>query len=313
MKVFVLDDYEDAARTCANWNGLDVQILHDYLPTDELVRRVGKADALVLMRERSPITRDLLAQLPQLKLIVTTGPRNAAIDMEACEEFGITVSCTGGGPASAAELTWALILAASLRIPQALQAFQSGRWSPGTLGRDLAGQTLGVIGLGRLGSNVARYGNAFDMNVLAWSPNLTEERAAVAGAQFVSKDELLQEADVITLHMVLSPSTQHLIGLQELQQMKPTALLVNTSRAGLIDTRALLSACHEGRIGGAAIDVYDQEPITDPQLLEQFEGLLTTPHIGFVTQETFKRWYGDAVEAIHAFVRGAPIRELRIN
>src|SRR6185312_681169 len=253
-------------------------------------------DVIMAMRERTPFTRERLERLPNLKLLVTTGMGNAAIDMEAARERGITVAGTGGTPTHTAELTWGLILALARHIPAEDRAVREGGWQH-TVGLELAGLTLGVVGLGRLGSQVARIGEAFGMDVIAWSQNLNTP---------LTKEELLRRADIVTIHVRLSERTRGLIGAAELAQMKPTALLINTSRGPIVDENALLGALHGGRIGGAALDVYDTEPLPAEHPLRSAPRTVVTPHIGYVTQATYDVFYRDAAEDVRAFIAGEP-------
>jgi phosphoglycerate dehydrogenase-like enzyme len=259
------------------------------------------------MRERTPFPRSLIAQLGTLRLLVTTGARNAAIDVAAAREHGITVCGTRSLPTPTAELTWGLILALARHIPAEDRALREGRWQT-TLGSGLHGKTLGVVGLGNLGGQVARIGRAFGMDVLSWSQNLTAERAAEAGATLVPRDELLARADVVTVHLVLSDRTRGLIGARELALMRPTATLVNTSRGPIVDERALTAALEARAIAGAAVDVYDAEPLAADHPFRRLDNLLLTPHIGYVTREGDALFYGDAADDIHAYLGGTPVR-----
>lgn len=309
MRIVVLDDYESVAASTADWSGLDVRFEQSRLQGDALVAALADADAVVLMRERTPITAELLSDLPMLRLIVTTGPRNAAIDLGACRTRGIQVCGTRPSGVSAAELTWALLLSAARRIPAAVANVRAGEWSS-PLGQDLAGATLGVIGLGRLGSIVSGYGLAFGMNVIAWSPNLTAERCQEVGVSLVHKSELLAQSDFVTIHLVLSPTTTGLIGQPEFALMKSTAWLVNTSRGPIVDAAALVHACTGGQIAGAALDVFDQEPLDAADPLRSLENVIPTPHIGYATRNAFGFWYSDVVADLRSFIAGQPIRLL---
>jgi phosphoglycerate dehydrogenase-like enzyme len=262
------------------------------------------------MRERTPFRESLLTRLPRLKLIVTAGKRNAAIDMDSAREQGIVVAGVGGGPSgSTAELTWALILAVVRHIPAEDARVRAGGWQH-TVGTDLAGRTLGVLGLGRLGSQVATVGLAFGMDVIAWSANLTDERAAAVGATRVEKADLFARSDVLSVHTVLSDRTRGLIGAAEFAAMKPTAFLVNTSRGPIVDSDALLKALHDRQIAGAGLDVFDAEPLPAGHPLLQAPNTVLSPHIGFVTETTYRSWYTGMVEAISAFLAGEPVNVL---
>jgi phosphoglycerate dehydrogenase-like enzyme len=259
------------------------------------------------MRERTPLPARLVERLPKLKLVVTTGRRNSSIDIEAMRRRGILVCNTDSLPTPAAELTWALILGLSRHLVTSASDVREGRWQT-TIGTDLAGRTLGIVGLGRIGARVARVGSAFGMDVLGWGRHLTAEDAAAAGARAVSFDDLLRSSDVVTIHVVLSAETRALVGERELTLMKPDALLVNTSRGPVVDTDALVAALKAGRLGGAAVDVFDEEPLPADHPLRSTPRLLATPHIGYVTEGGYRIFYSQVVENIEAFLAGSPIR-----
>ncbi|MGW9478088.1 D-2-hydroxyacid dehydrogenase family protein [Saccharomonospora azurea] len=312
MRIAILDDYQNVALTLADWDSLDaeVRVFTEHIADqDELVRALAGFDVVVAMRERTPFPAALLSRLPDLRLLVTTGQRNASIDVEAARRQGIVVCGTGYLPHPTVELTWALILAAARHLPTEVQAMREGGWQT-TLGTGLRGRTLGLLGLGRLGSQVARVGQAFGMRTIAWSQNLTADRAAEHDVTAVSKDELFASSDVLSVHLVLSKRTRGLVGAKELAAMKSTALLVNTSRAPIVDTDALLEALRQDTIGGAALDVYDVEPLPADHPLRSMPNVVLTPHIGFVTRDTYEVFYRDAVEDIAAFRRGEPVRVL---
>lgn len=314
MNVAVLDDYQAVALSMADWSALGddvrVQVFHDHLAgARALIDRLGSFDVIVAMRERTPFPRSLLEALPGLRLLVTTGMRNASIDLQAATSLGITVCGTEGLGYPTAELTWGLILAWARRIAHEDRATREGRWQT-TIGLGLRGKVLGVIGLGRLGSQVATVGGAFGMSVIAWSQNLTGERAAACGAALVSKDDLLAQSDVVTIHLQLSDRTRGLLGPRELGLMKATALLVNTSRGPIVDEGALVAALRQRTIAGAALDVFDEEPLPPDHPLRQLDGTVITPHLGYVTVEGYEMFYRDAVEDIRAFRGGRPIRVL---
>jgi phosphoglycerate dehydrogenase-like enzyme len=275
----------------------------------ELESRLAGFDVVVAMRERTPFPRTLLEALPDLGLVVTTGSTNASIDVKAAQELGIVVSGTGALPHPTGELTMALILALARGIVDQVGSVREGGWQLG-LGRDLLGSTLGVIGLGRLGSQVARFGHAFGMDVLAWSQNLTRERAAEVGVSPVSMDELLRRADFVTIHLRLSDRTRGLIGRDELSLMKSDAYLVNTSRGPIVQETALLDAVRSGVIAGAALDVFDEEPLPTDHPFRSEPRILATPHIGYVTRESYQVFYEGVVESIEAWRDGEPIRLL---
>ncbi|MFF8275377.1 D-2-hydroxyacid dehydrogenase family protein [Streptomyces lateritius] len=312
----VLDDYQGVALTSADWTPLadrvGVRVLREHLTDrDALVAAVEHCEILVVMRERTPLDAELLKRLPRLRLLITSGMRNASIDVAAAAGLGITVCGTDSRPEPPAELTWALILGLARQVPAEARALREGGPWQSTVGMDLAGRTLGVVGLGKIGGRVARVGLAFGMDVLAWSPNLTDERAAEHGVRrAASKSELLESADVVSLHMVLSDRTRGLIGPADLRAMRPSAYLVNTSRAGLIDGEALLRALREGWIAGAGLDVFDTEPLPADDPLRTLPNVLALPHLGYVTEGNYGRYFGQAVEDIEAFLAGTPVRVL---
>jgi phosphoglycerate dehydrogenase-like enzyme len=314
MRVAVLDDYQDVALSLADWSRVrelgDVDRFTDHLPDPErLVERLAPYDVVVLMRERTPFPAQVIDRLPGLRLVVTTGRRNASIDVEAARRRGVVVCGTGSLATAPAELTWALILAWSRNLVVEAGNVREGRWQS-TLGRDLAGRTLGVVGLGRIGVQVATVGRAFGMQVLAWSRNLTQQRADEVGVRAVPLPDLLAGSDVVTVHQVLSDRTRGLLGDDELARMKADALLVNTSRAPIVDVDAVVAARRAGRLGGAALDVFHDEPLAPDDPLRTTPGLLLTPHLGYVTEAVYRRFFGEAVEDILAFARGEPIRTL---
>jgi phosphoglycerate dehydrogenase-like enzyme len=313
-RIAVLDDYQNVALQTADWKKLpsdcEVTVFRDHVDgLDALAARLAPFEVIVAMRERTPFPRELLERLPNLRLLVTTGMRNASIDVEAAAERNVVVCGTPGLPYPTAELAWGLILSLFRRIPQEDRAMREGRWQT-TLGLGLNGKVLGVLGLGTLGSRVARIARAFEMDVLAWSQNLTKERAAEVGATLVPKDELLARADVVSIHLVLSERTRGLVGRRELGLMKRTAFLVNTSRGPIVDEAALVEALESGRIAGAGIDVYDKEPLPVEHPLRRAPNTVLTPHLGYVTEETYRVFYGGAVEDIAAWLAGVPIRVL---
>jgi phosphoglycerate dehydrogenase-like enzyme len=311
--VAVLDDYQDAARRFADWSVLGdrarLTVFNDHLADpDAVVRRLQDFDVVCVMRERTPLPRTVLDRLPRLRLVVSTGSRNASIDAVAAAQLGIAVAHTGYRSDPTIEMTWALILGASRQLVAENQSFRSGGWQR-HVGTGLRGKTLGVLGLGRVGAEVARVGAAFGMELIAWSPNMTPERAAEHGATAVSKEDLFARADVLTVHMVLSPKTRGLVGAADLARMKPTALLVNTSRGPLVDETALIAALRERRIGGAALDVFDSEPLPADHPLRDLDNVLGTPHIGYVADDLYRTFYGDTVAAVRAWLdaRDAPV------
>ena len=311
VKVAILDDYQNVAISKGDWEGIaggEVQAFQDHLSDeDALAKRLQPFEVVVAMRERTPFPRSLVEQLPNLKLLVTTGARNASFDMAAIKERGITVCGTRGSRTSTAELTWGLILGLTRHIAEEDRNVREGRWQT-TIGPSLSSMTLGCLGLGNLGSQVAAVGKAFQMDVIAWSQNLTQERCDEVGARLVTKDELFSQADVLTVHLVLSDRTRGIAGERELSMMKPTAYLVNTSRGPIVDEDALIRAVAQGRIAGAGIDVYSVEPLPADHPYRSLKNTLLTPHIGYVASDGYDFMYGDAVEDIKAFLAGAPVR-----
>ena len=314
-RVAILDDYQRVALRMADWGtlpaGTEVKVFEDHLAgLDAVAARLAGFEVIMAMRERTPFPRALLDRLPRLKLLVTTGMRNASIDVQAAADRGIAVCGTAGLPYPTAELTWALILALVRRVPTEDRATREGRWQV-SVGLGLNGKTLGVLGLGTLGSRVARVGRALEMTVLGWSQNLTAERATEVGATLVGKDELLARADVATIHLVLGERTRGLIGARELALMKPSAYFVNTSRGPIVDEGALVRALREGKIAGAGLDVFDEEPLPLDHPFRHLPNTVITPHLGYVTEEGYRIFYGQALEDIQAYLRGQPIRVLR--
>ena len=312
-KIALLDDYQNVALEMADWDvlsGVEVTAFEDHLlDENELVARLSGFDVIMAMRERTPFARALFARLPNLKLLVTSGMGNAAIDLEAATEHGVTVCGTSGRAFATAELTWGLILACLRLIPAEDRATREGQWQIG-LGQELEDKTLGVLGLGRLGSRVAQVGQAFRMRVLAWSQNLTSERAGKVGAELVSRETLLRESDVVTIHLVLGDRTRGLLRAGELALMKPSAYLINTSRGPIVDEGALVEALRTGGIAGAGIDVFDVEPLPLDHPLRSLPNTVITPHTGYVTEETYRIFYGEALENIKEFMAGNPVRVL---
>jgi len=305
-KIAVLDDYQGVALQLADWSAVmaraEVAVFNDHLAdADAVVERLRPFDVVCVMRERTPLRRTVLERLPNLKLIASTAKRNASIDAEAAAERGVTVVHTSYSSAPTIELTWALILAGARHIVSENASLRAGGWQR-SVGDDLADKTLGIIGLGNIGSQVAKIGLAFGMQVIAWSQNLGREAAAAAGARLVSKEELLRGADVISVHLVLSGRTKGLIGAPEFALMKPTARFVNTSRGPIVVEAALVDALAKGRIAGAALDVYDLEPLPPGHPYRRADRLLATPHIGYVSRGLYERFYRDTVANIIAWL-----------
>lgn len=311
-KIAVLDDYQGVALRLAEWDrlGADVAVLSEPIGDEDAVAdRLAEFQVIAAMRERTPFPGSLLRRLPNLELLVTTGMRNAAIDLDAAAEAGVVVSGTPSPGHATAELTFAMILSLARGLVDEVSSVRSGGWQAG-LGRDLRGSKLGVVGLGRLGAQVAGFGHAFGMDVIAWSENLTDERAAEVGVQLVDKPTLFADSDFVTVHLRLSPRSRGLIGRSALAQMKPTAYLVNTSRGPIVDSDALLDAVRSGGIAGAAIDVFDEEPLAADDPYRSEPNILATPHIGYVTEQTYRIFYEAVVEDIEAWLAGEPVRVL---
>ena len=315
VRIAVLDDYQGVALELADWSVLPadtkVEVFSDHLEDQGAVaERLREFEVVVAMRERTPFPRALLEQVPGLQLLVTTANQNAAIDVEAARELGVVVSGTGGTVSlgySTSELTWGLILALARQIPREDRAVREGGWQV-SMGQGLQGKTLGIIGLGNLGTKLASVGRAFGMEIAAWSQNLTAERAIAAAASLLDKDEPLRRSDVVTIHLKLSERTRRLIGEAELALMKPTAFLVNTSRGPIVDERALVAALEDGTIAGAGLDTFDREPLPLDHPLRRLPNTVLTPHVGYVIDEGYRAWYRDAVEDIAAFLAGKPVR-----
>ncbi len=314
MQVAILDDYQRAALSLADWKGLEPGVLVQSFPEHiadqaELAKRLHVFECVVLMRERTLFPKSLIDKLPNLRLIVTAGMRNAAIDVEAATARGIQVCGTETLGYPTAELTWGLIIALVRKIPEEWASLREGKWQS-RLGTGLKSKVLGVVGLGRLGSQVASIGKAFGMTVIAWSPNLTEAKAETAGVKRVEKDDLFARADVVTIHLVLGDRSRGLVGAAELARMKPSAYLVNTSRGPIVQEKALIEALKSRRIAGAAVDVFDREPVAKDHPYLALDNLLATPHLGYVTEENYRQIYGEAVEDIRAFLQAKPIRAI---
>ncbi|WP_218627372.1 D-2-hydroxyacid dehydrogenase family protein [Caballeronia sp. dw_19] len=314
MNVALLDDYQNVAMKMADWKSLAPRAIVTAFPdhlddVDALAERLHPFDVVVLMRERTRVPRALLERLPNLKLLITAAMWNASVDIVAATERGIQVCGTDDLPTPAAEMALGLMLALARAIPQEERAIRAGRWQT-TLGVGLHGRTLGVIGLGNLGRQMAGYGKVLGMKVLAWSQNLTNEAAAASGAQRVGLDVLLAESDVISIHLKLSERTRGLLGARELSLMKPTAYLVNTARGPIVDESALVAALAEKRIGGAALDVFDVEPMPVDHPFLALENVVLAPHVGYVTEENYQLIYGGVLEDIAAFLDGKLVRPL---
>jgi phosphoglycerate dehydrogenase-like enzyme len=312
LKIAILDDYQNVALTIADWSAVaeraDITVFNDHIDeTEALIERLLPFDVICVMRERTPLRRDVIGRLPRLRFIASTGPRNISIDMPAANERGIVVANTGYRSTPTIELTWALILANARHVVRESNSMRAGGWQT-SVGHELDGRILGMLGLGNVGEQVARIGRAFGMKIIAWSQNLTAEKAAAAGAELTTKDELFRRADIVTIHLILSERTRGLVGATELALMKPTARLVNTSRGPIVDEQALIEALRTRAIAGAAVDVFDTEPLPAKHPFRSLENLLATPHIGFVAEDLYRTFYGDAAAAIEAWIgKQAPI------
>ena len=316
MRVSILDDYQGVALGYADWSpvrarGVEIAVeRHPFVDEDAAARALADSEILAAMRERTAFPRSLVDRLPKLKLLITTGMRNASFDMAALKDRGVTVCGTGGpggGNEDTAELAWGLILGAVRRIAEDHQLMRLGGWQT-RVGHRIAGKTLGLLGLGRLGSAVARVGLAFRMKAIAWSQNLTAERAAEHGVERVEKDELFRRSDILSVHLVLSPRSRGLVGAREIGLMKPSTILVNTSRGPICDTEAIIAALEAGRLAYAGFDVYDKEPLPVDHPLRTAPNVILTPHIGYVTDENYQSSYPQIVEDILAFLDGKPVR-----
>lgn len=314
VQIAVIDDWQDVASGVVDWSVLQsvgqVHFLHDY-PADTalMIERLKGFEVICVMRERSTFDRALLEGLPKLKLLVTGGMRNAAIDIAAAKALGIQVCGTDSYKQAAPELTWALIMASTRNLLVEANAVRDGGWQVG-LGGDLYGKTLGILGLGSIGQKVAQFAQVFGMRVIAWSENLTPERAAESGVTWVSKRELFEQADILTVHLVLSDRSRGLVDAQALGWMKPTARLVNTARGPIVDEQALVQALSTGRLAGAALDVYSQEPLPAEHPFRRLPNVLATPHVGYVSEQNYRQFYQQMMEDIQAWAGGMPIRVL---
>ena len=312
MKLAVLDDYQATAKDLGDWSqlppGTEVEYFHDHIADeDQLVERLKDFDMVMGMRERTPFTRSILSRLPKLRLLMTTGLRNASFDIQAATDLGIPVCGAGGTGEGPTELTWGLIIAMLRHIHEEEQRSREGTWGT-TVGVGLKGKTLGLLGLGHIGSLVARVGAAFDMNIIAWSQNMTAERAKECQATLVDKETLFKEADIVSVHLVLSDRSRGLVGAPELALMKPTAYLVNISRGPIVDEKALIDVLERKAIAGAALDTFDVEPLPKDHPLFKTPNTLICPHLGYVTEESYRAFYAGIIENVRAFVSGEPVR-----
>ncbi len=319
MKIAILDDYQQIAMQSADWSslpqGTDVKSFSQHIADQtELVQQLQPYEVIIAMRERTPFPAQVIDALPNLKLLVSTGARNASIDSAACERRKIALSGSHGtksAQSSTSEVAWALMLALAKRLPQSEKAMRSSGWQEHVMTESLADKTLGVLGLGRLGQFVAKYGQAFGMKVIAWSPNLTDERAAAVSVRRVTKEALFKEADFISVHMVLSQATRGIVGAAELAAMKPGAYIINTSRGPLIDELALINALQAKKIGGAGLDVFWTEPLPKDHVLRQLDNVVLTPHIGYVVDDNMKMFYQNALRNIQNWIAGEPLTPMK--
>ncbi|MEM7742816.1 MAG: D-2-hydroxyacid dehydrogenase family protein [Pseudomonadota bacterium] len=314
MKIAILDDYQSAARDWGDWSRLEAQheltfFTQAFEGLDGFTERLRPFDIIGIMRERSPMGPEVLERLPNVKLLATAGMRNAAIDFDYCKERGLPVVGTAGSAQATPELAWGLIISLARNIHIENQRIREGSWIT-TMGLDLDGKTLGILGLGKLGRKMAEIGRAFSMNVIAWSQNLTTEDAAAVGVERVDKDELFQRSDFLTIHYKLGERSRGLVGAHELGLMKPSAFLINTARGPIVDTTALIAALEAGQIAGAGIDVHDSEPLPKDAPILKAPNTLLTPHLGYVTDGTYREFYGQMVESIEAWLAGNPVRVL---
>lgn len=314
MKLAILDDYQGTAKDLTDWSqlpaGTEVEFFQDHIvDEDKLVERLKDFDIVQGMRERTPFTRSLLSRLPKLRLLITTGRRNASFDMAAASELGITVCGTNGGGEGPTELTWGLILAMLRHIPEEEQRSREGSWGT-TVGIGVKGKTLGLMGLGHIGSLVARVATAFDMNIIAWSQNLTAERAKECGATLVDKETLFKESDILSVHLVLSDRSRGLVGASDLAMMKPSAYLVNISRGPIVDEKALIDVLERRAIAGAALDTFDIEPLPKDHPLFKTPNTLICPHLGYVIDDSYQAFYAGVIENVRAFTSGEPVRTI---
>jgi len=312
MRCAILDDYQGVALGLADWSAVEATSFPEHFDSaDDLVAAIADCEIVVIMRERTSFPAELFARLPRLKLLITSGMRNASIDLAAAASHGVTVCGTASSSTPPVELTWALLLGLARNVVAETTALRDGGPWQSTVGADLAGSTLGLLGLGKIGSQVARVGLAFGMDVVAWSQHLTEHRAAEIGVRLAqSQQELLAEADFVSIHLVLSDRTRGLVGAADLAVMRPTAYLVNTSRAAIVDQAALAEALRVGAIAGAGLDVFDTEPLPADSVWRLLPNVLATPHLGYVTRANYQHYFAEAVQDIAAFAAGSPIRVL---
>lgn len=315
MKVAVLDDYQGAAKCFGDWARIEkdvsLTVFEDHLTDEDAIAgRLKDFEIVCMMRERTPFTASLLARLPKLKLLITSGMANRSLDVKAATARGVVCCGTKSAGSPTAELTWGLILGFLRHIPHEDRATRLGAWER-TVGSSVEGKTLGCIGLGKLGSRVARIGKAFGMNVVAWSQNLAPERCAELGVELVSKADLLRRSDVVTIHLILSDRTRGLLKAADLALMKPSAILINTSRGPIVEEKALIDALERKAIAGAGLDVFDTEPLPLDHPLRRLENTVITPHLGYVEEANYRAYFGGYVEAIRGFLDGKPVNLMK--
>ncbi|MCE0460838.1 MULTISPECIES: D-2-hydroxyacid dehydrogenase family protein [Pseudomonas] len=314
VQIAVIDDWQNVARDVVDWSVLhgigQVTFLHDFpADRDTLAKRLEPFEVICVMRERTSFDEGLLRRLPRLKLLLTGGMRNAALDLKAAAELGIQICGTESYKHAAPELTWALIMALSRNLLQEANALRAGLWQQG-LGGDLHGKTLAILGLGSIGKRVAQFGQVFGMRVIAWSQNLTAEQAAEAGVTYVGKQQLFEQADILSIHLVLGERSRGLVDAQALGWMKPEALLVNTARGPIVDEGALIDALQNRRLAGAALDVFAEEPLPPDHPFRTLDNVLATPHVGYVSRQNYRQFYSQMIEDLQAWATGKPIRLL---
>jgi D-3-phosphoglycerate dehydrogenase len=313
VRAAILDDYQNVAMKFADWSSVskdvDVQVFNDHLGgPDKVIKALQGFAVISMMRERTPFPRQVIEALPDLKLLITTGARNNSIDLKACAERGVTVCGTGAVGSPTTGIAFGLMLELTRRIGYENARMKAGAALQSTVGKDLSGLTLGIVGLGKLGRASARVGKAFGMKPIAWSPNLTPERAAEGGAEFVSKDDLFARADIVTIHLVLSDRSRGLIGAADLGRMKKSAYLINTSRGPIVEEKALITALDANAIAGAGLDVFDTEPLPLDHPFRAMDNVVITPHLGYVSEQNYAQYYADIVEDIRAWLDGKPVR-----
>jgi phosphoglycerate dehydrogenase-like enzyme len=315
LRCAILDDYLDVALKVADWSPLkdrvDITVFNEpFASTQEAATALKDFEVICAMRERTPFPRALFDALPKLKLLITSGMRNAALDLEAAKDHQVVLCGTQWGRDPTAPLTMGLILELTRNIGRESARMHAGEPLQKFVGMEIEGRTLGVLGLGKLGSKVSKLGQAFGMNVIAWSPNLTPERCKEVGVGYASKEELFSNADIVTVHVVLSQRSRGLVGREDLARMKPTAYLVNTARGPIVDEAALLETLQQRRIAGAGIDVYSVEPLPVDHPFRKLDNMVLTPHLGYVTEDSFRNHYSQMVEGIGVWLKGEPLRRL---